>query len=332
MIEKSPLVSIILPTYNRANLLPRAIESILSQDYQNFEIILVDDGSTDDTSNILSNLNHNRIIPIRIDHNQGIGNARHTGVTQANGDFIAFLDSDDTWLPGKLSMQVEAFGAFPQVEFIFGNYWNINQMQRTKLLGFSQTAKSMQRMKVKLLSEKLDLWQILDGYVEAILDANFFATPTVMFRRDILNKVGNFNRTLNGSEDFEFWWRSALIGVVMAYTKHTLIERYKDKDSLTAQTIPFTTRRLITLDICQQTAMKNNRPDLIKHLDHSRLRNWTGLIYAHALHGERPQAINAFQHSLHYGVSSEAWIYLLAALAGPRIINWVKRGKKMVSA
>jgi len=92
-----PLVSIIIPTYNRAALLPRAIQSIQKQDVLEIEIIVIDDGSTDETQSLLHKMNEPRLRCIRFPENKGIGAARFTGVEAARGALIAFLDSDDEW-------------------------------------------------------------------------------------------------------------------------------------------------------------------------------------------------------------------------------------------
>lgn len=328
MIEKSPLVSIILPTYNRANLLPRAIESILSQDYQNFEIIIVDDGSTDNTIQVVKGIDDKRIIYIHLEKNNGTGLAHYLGLQRSVGEFIGFQDADDLWLPGKLTMQIHAFELFPQLELIFGEYWNINLVNKTKELGFNQTAHALSILNDKKISDELELWQISGNLAEALLKANFIAKPTVIFRKQIVEKIGSFAPILRVAGDFELWWRSAITGVVMAYTRNPLIERYKDKNSITSQRISFSQQILKVLDICQQYALEYRRVDLLPYLDQSRQKVWNSMIYYYALNGEKQHAINAFSKSLRYGNSIDAWLFLAASLAGPKIINGLKQRKK----
>ena len=109
MNDISPIVSIIIPTFNRASLLPRAIQSIQKQDVQEIEIIVIDDGSTDETQQVLQSIEEPRMRCIRLPENKGIGTARFTGVEAGRGEFIAFLDSDDEWTLGKLALQLQAF-------------------------------------------------------------------------------------------------------------------------------------------------------------------------------------------------------------------------------
>lgn len=104
-----PLVSIILPTKNRASLLARAVKSVLAQTYKNLEVILVDEGSNDETPDVVKRIGDPRVKPFRNEVSRGPGAARNAGIDASEGDFIAFLDDDDEFLPNKLKEQVESF-------------------------------------------------------------------------------------------------------------------------------------------------------------------------------------------------------------------------------
>lgn len=105
-MNSNPLVTVIIPTYNRASTICRAIESVLKQTYSNIELIIVDDGSTDETKLLLKQYKQNENLKIIETTNLGVSCARNLGVARAKGDYISFLDSDDEWLPGKLSSQI----------------------------------------------------------------------------------------------------------------------------------------------------------------------------------------------------------------------------------
>lgn len=109
MLNEKPTVSVILPTYNRAHLVGRAIQSVLDQMYQDFEIIVVDDGSGDNTEEIINGFTDTRIRYVKHQKNKGGSAARNTGIKLAKGKYIAFQDSDDEWLPDKLEKQMKAF-------------------------------------------------------------------------------------------------------------------------------------------------------------------------------------------------------------------------------
>jgi glycosyltransferase involved in cell wall biosynthesis len=109
MLNEKPTVSVILPTYNRAHLVGRAIQSVLDQTYQDFEIIVVDDGSKDNTEEVINGFTDTRIRYVKHQQNKGGSAARNTGIKFAKGKYIAFQDSDDEWLPRKLEIQRETF-------------------------------------------------------------------------------------------------------------------------------------------------------------------------------------------------------------------------------
>jgi glycosyltransferase involved in cell wall biosynthesis len=121
-MSPSGLVSIVLPTYNRATFLPEAFRSIATQTYRNWELIVVDDGSTDGTPQVLDRLISETAGPVRVVHqaNAGAYAARNTGLDHANGDAVAFFDSDDLWLPHHLSSCADALARHPEVDWVFG--------------------------------------------------------------------------------------------------------------------------------------------------------------------------------------------------------------------
>ncbi len=106
---ENPRVSVIIPTYNREKLILKALDSIFRQTFQDFEVLIIDDASTDNTEQVIRDLDHPQLRYFRLDKNGGQCIARNYGATKANGEFIAFLDSDDEWLPDKLERQLELF-------------------------------------------------------------------------------------------------------------------------------------------------------------------------------------------------------------------------------
>jgi len=105
----SPKVSIVVPTYNRADFLPKAIQSVLNQTYRDWEMIIVDDGSTDNTEEVVKGYKEERIRYIVHKYNLGLSAARNTGIKNSRGKYIALLDSDDEWFPEKISCQINIF-------------------------------------------------------------------------------------------------------------------------------------------------------------------------------------------------------------------------------
>lgn len=185
------LVSVIIPTYNRKHIIEGAIKSALNQTFKDYEIIVVDDGSTDGTKEFLESLH----LPITIisKENGGVSSARNVGIHNAKGKYIAFLDSDDAWLPDKLKAQVEYLESRPNIPLVYTDeYIEVNR----EIL--SQTR--FQRADVG--SEIKDNF-LLSGFVQKTP----IHTSAVMVQKSVLDEVGYFNETLKIHEDSELWNR-----------------------------------------------------------------------------------------------------------------------------
>lgn len=126
--QRNPKVSLIIATYNRAALLPRAVNSVLSQTCDDYEIIIVDDCSTDDTQDVIRTFADPRVRPFRHEVNRGAAAARNTGIAQARGDYIAFLDDDDECTPNRLADQVSVLNSRPDVGMVYGWIEEINDV------------------------------------------------------------------------------------------------------------------------------------------------------------------------------------------------------------
>lgn len=190
-MNKNPTVSVIIPTYNRAHLIGRAIQSVLNQTYQDFELIIVDDGSTDNTEDIIKEFQKKdeRIKRIRHDKNKGGSAARNTGIKAAKGDYIAFLDSDDEWLPQKINKQIVIF---KERSSKIGAVYT----------GFLYLDKYGNRIKNAYIPRK-------KGYIyEDLLLKNCVGTcSTLLIRKECFKQVGLFDEKLPASQDWDMWIR-----------------------------------------------------------------------------------------------------------------------------
>lgn len=183
-----PLVSVIIPTYNRAHCLPRTLATVLSQTWQTFEVLVVDDASTDDTAGVVGALGDERIRLLRQDRNQGVAAARNRGMREAAGDYIAFLDSDDEWFPDKLARQVETLEASPpRVGLAYGGVETV----------FAADAR------------QVDLPRHDGNVHRTMLSRNVLhgSASNVMIRRQVVDAVGFFDESLPAIEDYEFLLR-----------------------------------------------------------------------------------------------------------------------------
>ncbi|MCR4418630.1 MAG: glycosyltransferase [Clostridia bacterium] len=186
---KPPTVSVIIPTYNRAHLVGRAIKSVLNQTYQDFEIIVVDDASRDNTEEVVRSFNDPRIRYLRHEHNLGGSAARNTGIRAARGEFIAFLDSDDEWLPEKLAYQLAVFSEDHDCGAVY-----------TELVWVSDDGPA-RRVGTRAPEGNI-LKQLLGSNVVG-------TTSSVVIRRECLERVGLFDETLPSCQDWDLWIRIA---------------------------------------------------------------------------------------------------------------------------
>ncbi len=193
------LVSVIVPTYNRAQLLPKAIDSILGQTYSKIELIIVDDGSTDGTEQILQNYGE-RIRVLR-QENAGPAIARNRGIRAAKGDIVAFLDSDDLWLPTKLQRQMELLeSAGPDVVCCLCNCSVVYANgKRSNTFTIADMAPDLQE----------GIWS---NPVEVLLNRFVLFNQSIAIRRDVLERVGYFDESLRFGEDYDLPFRLALEG------------------------------------------------------------------------------------------------------------------------
>ena len=181
-------ISVIIPTFNRALKVARAVASVLYQRYADYEIVVVDDGSDDDTRTFLKQFGK-QITKIVHSKNRGVSAARNTGIRNTESPFIAFLDSDDYWLPGKLETQMDFFSTAPEAV--------ICQTEETWIRNgrFVNPAKKHQKLSGDLFNPSLKLCLI--------------SPSAVMVKRTLLDKVGLFDESLPACEDYDLWLRIA---------------------------------------------------------------------------------------------------------------------------
>jgi len=193
---KTPAVSVIIPTYNRAHTIIRAIESILKQTYQDFEIIVVDDGSTDSTNKVIYSFKDARIRYTRHEHNKGEAAARNTGIKRAKGKFIAFQDSDDESLPHRLEKEVEVLDSHPQISIVYGNMIRVFEdgyecSMSVPDIGYSNT-------------------KAYNAFIS--FKAENIGIGTCMIRKSCFKNMGYFDINLHRFEELDFFIRASRSG------------------------------------------------------------------------------------------------------------------------
>ena len=309
----NPQVTIILPTYNRAQYLERAIKSVIDQTFMNWELIIWDDGSTDDTKAIVTSYPDKRI-RYYSDQNHGVAFARNRASEKASSKFIAFLDSDDQWFPNKLSIQMTAMQENPDLDFLFTNFMNVNIQKKTEDIEFKQYSSVMDSLGIEERYNGIKI--VKDRFLECLAKVNFIATDTVLLKRELLEKIGGFNETLRNSEDFELWWRTGLSGAQIGFLDDKLLIRNKPSESLSGPGLVAAQNTIKALDLCVERAVAAGREDLVPLLNANYRNAWQHLIIAHGTSSEKLKAINAFFQSTKYGFRPGSLKLLFKALLG----------------
>ena len=184
-----PKVSVIIPTYNRSNFLHSAIKSVLNQTFEDFEVIVVDDASTDNTRQVLDKFDDKRICYIRHKENKGGSAARNTGIKRSKGEFIAFLDDDDLWMPSKLEKQLDLINKNLEIGAVYTGAYKINESDKIIMCNYPS---------------------LRGNIFPDILKKNYVGScSAVLIRKECIDRIGLFDENLPAGQDFDLWIRLA---------------------------------------------------------------------------------------------------------------------------
>lgn len=240
------LVSIIVPTHNRSAMLLRALASALQQTHECFEILVIDDGSTDDTAQAVAAIGDSRIRYLRNQHAAGACAARNRGIDASHGAFVAFLDDDDEWLPRKLALQLACFAAAgPEVALVYG--------------GSAVVSASTGRVVHTVIPARTHA-HYSDYFGEIT-----FTTSVVLIRRSALEADCYFDETLPGAQDRDLWIRLAK-RFDFDFVPEVLVKRYIHGDQITAS--------LPAKIAAKRQIIEKYRQDLIDHPQHFAHHLW----------------------------------------------------------
>jgi glycosyltransferase involved in cell wall biosynthesis len=191
-IKARPLVSVIIPTYNHARYLGRALQSVVDQTYVNWEVIVIDNHSTDNTDELVASFSDPRITYLKIHNNGIIARSRNKGINIAKGEWIAFLDSDDWWAVEKLQILFESISE--NVDLIYHDLEVVNDHPRF----FSR--------------KKIKSWQVkTPALMNLLLEGNCIGNSSVVVRKSLLEQIGGLNESpeVIAAEDYNTWLRIA---------------------------------------------------------------------------------------------------------------------------
>lgn len=204
------VVSVIIPVYNREHTIAKAIDSVLNQTYKNIEIIVVNDGSVDNTEIVIQKNYIDKVIYIKNKVNKGVSFSRNRGIRNAHGEYIAFLDSDDVWMEFHIEDSLKALestGRFVCCSLWTENYYG-NAFNLCESPYFKKTHRDLLKNELGISVDD-ELWVFPEKVYEYILktDFYFYQINTLVIRNEIIEKIGYFDETMCASEDMDFCYR-----------------------------------------------------------------------------------------------------------------------------
>jgi glycosyltransferase involved in cell wall biosynthesis len=239
-VNKSfPLISVVIPAYNAGRFVGEAIESVLNQTFQDFEIIVIDDGSTDDTHDVVSSFGE-KIIYIQQENN-GPAAARNAGIKRSNSKYIAFLDADDWWVKNKFEEELNILDSMPDLAFVCSDWFaghDGTEVRKSALQEYEASKNNLADFGL-LLSE------------------NFVNTSTVLVQRQRLVDAGLFNECLRGAEDRDLWLRLLVTRKAYVLDKPLAFRRFH-QDNTSASLEYIKSQLTMTEDLMQWPLVQNN--------------------------------------------------------------------------
>jgi glycosyltransferase involved in cell wall biosynthesis len=211
-----PRVTVVIPTFDRSQTILDSVNSVLRQSFTDFELIVVDDCSTDDTLSVLDRIEDRRLRVVTHTANRGAGGARNTGIDNAKGALVAFQDSDDEWLPSKLEKQVLALDAK-------GDDWIAVYCGLLVVRDLRQDGDD--RFRPRYIPDPRI--SPVSGHISSsLLRGSFVSTQTLIVRRAALDRVGRFDETLSALEDWDFALRLARTGKIALVDEPLVFQRF----------------------------------------------------------------------------------------------------------
>ena len=307
-----PMISVVIPTYNNANFIGAAVESVLGQSVKPTEIIVVDDGSADATNEVLKRYLDS--IQYLRQPNSGPSAARNRGIAAAQGELVAFLDADDTWVPDKLEAQLKCLEAQPDVSLVHSNYWRLD----------------MSTGEVTLPGQ----FDIFEGDCYR----NFFwrngvQISSVLVRKECLARVGRFDENIRraSTEDYDLWFRLARY-YQFAYIKTPLIFYRHHTTNATRDRIPLLEGELYVLEKAFRTDSQL-LGSISRHSYHKRMfRMFFSLGYTHHVAFSQKQARRYLLKALrHRPWDAYTWLLLMASSLPAPLVREMRALKFLVS-
>lgn len=304
-------VSVIIPAFNSERYIADTIASALAQNYRPKEIVVVDDGSTDDTAAELAQFG-DRIKVVR-QENSGAGAARNRAVKESSGEWIAFLDSDDLWLPHKLERQMQCIEAHPEADFAYHN-WHVTHNESAdapSLLAEIEAAGVPERDRAESATCELG-WL----YNELLLDC-VVHTTAVMMRRSLFDAVGGFDETIRQGQDYDLWLRASRKSIVAKHPATLSVYRIRSGSITTGPRSQNNRVRIVERALAQWGLRgPDGRVTEQRVLDRMLALRWREFGYGHLKRGDGGVAVDAYRRAIGYQpLNLNGWLNLMRSIA-----------------
>jgi glycosyltransferase involved in cell wall biosynthesis len=294
-ISERPLVSIVMPTYNRLRFLPATVQSIFAQTFRDWELIVADDGSDEHVLEYLRNLErHDRVRVVRRPHSGNAGKMRNAAIAEARAPLVAFIDSDDVWVPTKLERQLAKMRAEPECRWSYTAFEIVDERDRP------------------LPSERNRRWTPYSGHIfDAVVrgSASIRTPSVVVASTELVRDVGAFDEAIDCAEDYDLWTRMALRSPVCVVDEPLVRVRSHPDNSGRKIGSAYAARDYWLRKLAAQLA---GRPRAL--LVEERSRNALAHARAIAAHGDRWRAVVTVARSVPLGWQYPRWWYGAAKL------------------
>ncbi len=309
----NPLVSVVCPAYNCAQFIAPALESVFAQTFHPIEVIVVDDGSTDSTPELIKS--YREVCYLR-QVNSGPSAARNSGIRAARGEYVAFLDLDDLWIPEKLSNQVAALESCPEAGLAFSDMSLFSNGGSEELTMFQ---------KYRLTAEYFGHERLIDRAVAKLVTMNFIPTSSVVARKTALTQAGGFDEQFRKSEDWDLWLRMALrYPIIYSPELLTLKRVHEVNTSRDSEGM-----NVASLQVLEK--LKRDHQELLEELGvdiKSVLRDgYRNLGYFYLRQISLAEARRALGQSLSLGFQSRALVYFLSTFLGRGLVGSLVRAR-----
>jgi glycosyltransferase involved in cell wall biosynthesis len=270
---EAPLVSVIIPAYNVECYVAAAIDSALAQTYEHVEVVVVDDGSTDHTAEVVAGYG-DRVVTVS-QENRGLAGARNSGIRAASGSIFALLDADDLWLPERLARCVPILVDRPEIGMVTSDAYVMDETVKTTKRCYGD------RRRFPFPAHE-------DEQLAIIAKRNFLFI-SVVFRRSLVERCGSFDESMRRAEDYELWTRFLLSGSRAAFVPEPLGYYRVRADSLSASKEQWG---------AHLTVLEKHLPELWRRGAHGRARDAFEIGERLVARGERREAVAFFRHAV----------------------------------